>query len=152
MDLVCCATAINAAYRVFAAARVRNVEIWGPASAAGFSTVSLSLPGSVYVGGESKTISDSSLGADRPAHVSVRPPVGSLAYNWFNDGAAEVCMQIACPQNSIIDLQIEYVMRNSEGAVAVTAAVAAATTGRIYARSLNNGGGNNIVPVSLTYI
>lgn len=152
LDMFCVATAVNAAYRIFAAARIRRVEMWGPAAASSFATVSISLPGSVYVGGESKTISDSTLGPDRPAHICVQPPVGSLAYNWMNDGAADVVMNISCPLNTIIDVDIEYVMRNSEVQVAVTGAVAGATVGRVYSRTLNSGGLANFIPVALIYI
>lgn len=146
------AVTANAAYRIFAACKLRKVEMWSPAAAGGQATCSIAFYGNVYIGGENKIISDTTLGADRPAHICAVPPKDSMAHNWFNDGAADNIMLLSCPGNTIIDIDMELVIRNAEASFAVTGAVAAATVGKCYVRALDSTSGAGIIPVSLATI
>ncbi len=152
LDLYCCATAANAAARVFAAARLNSVEIWSPAAAAGVATASITFLGNQYVGAENRIFSDTTLGTSRPLHLMVRPPSGSMGAMWFNDTATASIMAISCPANTIIDIDISLVLRNSENVNNVTGAVAGATVGRFYVRALDSTSGSGILPQSLTTI
>ena len=148
------ATAANAAYRVMSAARVRSVEIWGPAAAAGVATVAIEWSGTPgNFTGPKKLITDTTLGSSRPAHVYTRAPKQSVADMWFSDAATGGgIIVIDAPQDAIIDVTVDFVVRNSEGAVAVTAALAAATVGKMYVRRLDSSTSSLIVPVSMDTI
>ncbi len=153
LDLFCMATGVAAAYRVFASARVKSIEIWGPAAAAGLATVSVTWVGSGNFAGPRQNISDSTLGSARPAHVKSKAPGGSVAGMWFADtSTGGNIIVLDGPASSVVDIVIEFTVRNDEGAVAVTAAVAAATVGRVYCRKLDSTGGALLVPVALDTI
>ena len=154
LDLFCMATAANAAYRVMSAARVRSVEIWGPAAAAGVATVAIEWSGTPgNFTGPKQLITDTTLGSSRPAHVYARAPKQSVADMWFSDAATGgAILVIDAPQDAIIDVTVDFVVRNSEGAVAVTAALAAATVGKMYVRRLDSSTSSLLVPISMDTI
>ncbi len=152
LDLYCMATAANAAARIFAAARLKKVEIWSPSAAAAVASASITFLGNQYVGAENKLYSDTTMGTDRPLHIVVTPPVGSLGAMWFNDTAVDPVMAISCPANTIIDIHMDVVLRNTENVRLVTGALAGATVGRVYVRALDSTSGSGVIPVSLTTI
>jgi len=127
--------------------------MWAPAAAGGANTVSVCWIGSGNFSGPKALISDTTLGSALPAYVKTKPPVGSVAASWFADGSSGgAVIQLNYPTNTIIDLDCEYVLRNDEPQIAVTAAVAAATAGRMYVRRLDSTSTTTLVPVSLTVI
>ncbi len=153
LDLVCMAVLAGQVNRVFAAARVRSVELWAPAAAAGIATVSVDWTGTGNFSGPRQLIADTSLGTTMPAHVFSRPPSNSLASMWFIDGSTGgTLFTLNLPANSVVDVVIDYVVRNSEGAQACTAAVAGATPGRMYVRRLDSTGGSLLIPVLMNTI
>ena len=148
------ATAANAAHRVMAAARVRSIEVWAPAAAAGVATVAVEwsgVPGNFT--GPKQLITDTTLGSSRPAHVRTRAPENSVASMWFSDAATGgAIIVLDAPQEAIIDIKVDFIVRNSEGAVAVTAAVAAATVGKMYVRRLDSSTTSLLVPIAMDTI
>ena len=154
LDLFCMATAANAAYRVMAAARVRSIEVWAPAAAAGVATVAVEWSGTPgNMTGPKQLITDTTLGSARPAHVKTRAPRDSIAAMWFFDGATGgAIIVLDSPQEAIIDFTCEFIVRNSEGAVAVTAALAAATVGKMYVRRLDSTSSSLLVPIAMDTI
>jgi len=157
-DLVCTATAANAAYQMMSGVRIKRVQIWGP-MAANLVPVTVSCEWSpnatLLIGQPSRIMSDTSMGAMRAAYVSTKPPTGSLASMWqsYNGGAGSaVLFKLAFPANSVVDVDFEFVLQNGETPTSVTAAVAAATVGAVYVRALDSNGSVLLIPVSYATI
>ncbi len=152
LDLICMATAANAACCVFAAGRLRKVEIWAPGTVGATTSATITYLGSVNFGSANQLMSDSTMGADRPLHLCTKPPKGSLSDAWFIDAAGDNLFSVVLPAGAIVDIEVEYVLRNSENVRAVTAAVVGATVGRVYIRALDSAGGASLIPVGAVTI
>lgn len=153
LDMFCVATSGIAAYRVFAAAKVKSIEMWAPAQAGNVTTVSIQWLGTGPISGPKSTVSDTTLGATRPAHVHSLAPKDAVASMWFADSSTGgTLFLLTGPQNTVVDIVISLTLRNDEAAVAVSAAVAAATTGRVYCRRMDSVSASILVPVSLDTI
>lgn len=152
LDLICMATAANAACCVFAAGRLRKVEIWAPGTVGATTSATITYLGSVNFGSANQLMSDSTMGADRPLHLCTKPPKGSLSDAWFIDAAGDNLFSVVLPAGAIVDVEVEYVLRNSENVRAVTAAVVGATVGRVYIRALDSAGGASLIPVGAVTI
>jgi hypothetical protein len=146
------ATAANAAYGLFEAFRIRCVEMWAPPSSTGAATtVAIEEgPAGSALGNPSRRISDVTMGQSRPAHVRWVPQRDTLLANWITAATSNLLL-FTGPTGTTIDIHLSYTLRDNLGS-AVSAAVAGATTGQVYVRSLNSNGGNNIVPVSYSTI
>ena len=72
---------------------------------------------------------------------------------WFSDAATGgAIIVLDAPQEAIIDIKVDFIVRSSEGAVAVTAAVAAATVGKMYVRRLDSSSTSLLVPIAMDTI
>lgn len=150
-DLVAMAATATSAFGVYNSVRLRGIEIWGPmASDLKPVTVSVEYDGG-NVGSPRVLFSDTSMGAMLCAHVKTRPPVRSLSSFWLTSGGTTL-FRLTAPANSVIDVDLDFVLQDGSGAQAVGAAVAGATAGVVYVRSLNSNGLANIPPLSFPTI
>ncbi len=153
MDLWCMATSTTAAYRVMAAVKIKSIECWAPAAAGASQTVDLEWVGSGTFASSRQNISDTTLGTSRPAHIYCKPPKDSIAEMWITDGStAGNLFNIAGPADTIVEVKLQFVIRNSEASTAVGAAVAAATVGRLYCRRLDSNNASIMIPISMDTI
>ncbi len=128
--------------------RLLKVEVWSPPAAQGAAaTVSVE-----WLSTQSPSIeaSDTTLSVAHNAHVSTRPPIGSLASFWQNMDATNNLFVLICPINSVVDVTFELVQFDRNTAAATQAALATVVVGRMYFLALDNNLGSNIlIPVSL---
>jgi hypothetical protein len=140
LDLFAVAVSATASNRLCSGVKLRRIRVWGPpASTLVPVTVSIeynSDPASGF-GAPDKLKSDTSMGADRCAYVSYRPPQGCVAAMWQGPAAVTRLFQLSCPLNSIVEVDLTMVMQNGETPVATAAIVAGATIGTVFVRGLD---------------
>lgn len=131
--------------------RIRKIEMWGPmASDLIPVTVSTEWAGTtIGLMGKSSIQSDTSMGAERPAHLVSRPPAGSQIAQWFACQGGNTVVTLNGPVNTIIDLSLDFVVRDDGTATAVATVPAGATVGATYVRALDTSGGAVIKPTSV---
>jgi len=154
-DLWCVAATTTSAYGLASHARLRKIEMWGPmASDLVPVTVQVDWTGSTTVGGSGRSnrVSDTSMGASEPAHLASKPPPNSQVFQWFDVSSGFQICTLAYPAGAIIDVTYDLVVRDDGSAQAVQGAVAGATVGANYVRSLDSVTGSNLPPVSLATI
>ena len=140
LDLLVMATTTTAVNRLCSAVRLTQVEVWGP-MAADLVPVTVSVEyntdAATGISGSNKLRSDTSMGADRCAHVRYRPPMGTVASFWQGVSSSQRLFLLSCPANSIVDIQLTLVLQNGEAATAAANAAVAATVGTVYCRGLD---------------
>ncbi len=155
LDLMCVATAANAAYGIPVSVKLRKIEMWAPPSSTG-AAVTVSIEDAaegVGIAAPSRVASDTTMGMTRPAHVLWRPSMQSVLSKWIdNSGGLAQLLLLTGPTGTTIDVHLSWTLQDGETPAAVAAVVAGATVGRLYVRSLNSSGGNNIAPVSFPTI
>lgn len=155
LDLLCVATGATAAYRMPVAFRLRKIEAWSPPASDGAAVI-LAIEDSAQDGpftAPSRRIEDVTMGQSRPAHVTWKPQADSLLSKWLDDGGgAGGLIELTGPTGTTFDVHLSWVLQDGETPVAVAAALAGATVGQLYIRSLNSSGSNNIPPVSFSTI
>ncbi len=119
LNLLFTAGSASAAYRQISAIRLTRVLMWGVADTTPdeLSPISIS-----WLGDRSPDVSHNAYGnAMNPAHLSLEPPVGSLAGCWSVGGAHETEQMfiINAVKDTVIDLCVEVVY--NEGACTVLA-------------------------------
>ena len=141
LDMLAVATTATTATRLCASMRLRKVSLWGPpASTLVPVTVALEFntgAAATGLGSPSTLRSDTSVGATEPAHVVGRPPANGLAGMWFAGGGTTQLMLITGPINTIVDVEVQYVLQNGEAPVALAAAPVGATAGEVFVRALD---------------
>lgn len=128
----------NTASRLFAAVKLRSVEIWAaPATNAGSSTLTASCEW-LGVNAPSTIQSDSSLGIARPLYVKAIPPPDASNRWWSLTGSneAEVLFKLIVPGNAIVDIVISARLFELE-TVAGGDAPAGAVAGTLYENYLD---------------
>jgi len=157
LDLLCLATAANAAYEVASSVKLRKIEMWAPPASTGASVrLAIEDLGTTSTpGGPSRVKEDISMGTARPAHVIWTPAPGSVQSMWQSQQAIRL-VELTFTIGTVIDLHISQILQDGETPVAVGNAVAAATVGQLYLRSLDNdtgrGGANVLQPVDFPFI
>lgn len=102
--------------------RVKRITIHTPpASTGNYSSCGVRWIG-VY--GEHVLVSDTSINISRPAFITSTPPANSLASFWRTTSDSDGFMALSVPQNSIIDLEVEWII--FDGANNVTSFLASA--------------------------
>lgn len=151
LDLMCMATAANAAYRRIFAFKLSRVELWAPPGTTVPASCSLTWLGSFA---NLQVHADQSIGASEPAHVRVRPPAATLLADWHSGSNTDNLFVITGPAGLIIDLLFQFTLMDGLAtSTAVTGAVAGATIGQSYVRALDSTGGtNNMVPQGVVTI
>ncbi len=125
--------------------------MWGPmASDLVPVTVSCDWTGAAPQGGfgKSNRVSDTSMGSSEPAHIVTRPPPASQIAQWLGGASSTAICSLVYPLGTLIDVTLEYVIRDDASVQAVTGAVAAATVGANYVRSLDSSTATNLIPQS----
>lgn len=156
LDLLCMASAANAAYSLCDAFRIKKVRVWAP-MASNLSPVTVILEWSnqdaISFQSDATRHTDTSMGSARPAFISCKPPKGSVQGMWISTGNGFGLFKLTCPINTIVDFQVQLRVRDgTQAARAVNAAVAGATAGQVYCRSLDSTTSNLLVPVALSTI
>jgi len=154
-DLWCVAATTTSAYQLAQFVRVKKIEMWGPmASDLVPVTVSCDWTGSNSPGffGKSNRVSDTSMGSAECAHISTRPPTGSQVAEFLPASNSATVCSLVYPLGAIIDITYDLVVRDDAAAQSVTGAVAGATVGANYIRSLDSPTATNLVPVSYSTI
>lgn len=154
-DLWCVAVNTTSAVQLAEYVRVRKIEMWGPmASSLSPVTVTIDWVGSTTAGtfGKSTRISDTSIGSSEPAHVKSRPPEDSQISEWLSAANTAVICSLTYPIGTIIDLTYDIVIRDDASTLIVTGAVAGATIGANYVRSLASSSTATLPPLAYATI
>jgi hypothetical protein len=133
--------------------KVKKVEVWCPAAAAGEASANvvwLANAANQFVpdGEKLRTV----LGTATPGYVLSRPPRKSLASDWFNPSGMPNTefLSISCPAGSIVDVTLSFRISNE---LAPTARpVSTGAIGNVYYLALDNAvaaGTHNLVPYGL---
>lgn len=149
LDLICLAATTTSAYRLPRTVKLRRIEAWAPPASDG-AAVTLSVEDVLSVGGisaPSRRAEDVTMGQSRPAHVVWAPKMDSTLSKWLSNLSASALV-LNGPSGTTFDVSFSYILQDGETPTAVVAAVAGATVGALYIRSLNSSGSNNIPPVS----
>ncbi len=139
-------TVANTTLRYLATSvRVHRVSVWSPPASQG-AAATCTLEWKTFQGDEYKEVSDSTLSVSRPAHISTKPPPGSLA--WLPMGvSSSTCFDLTAPVGSIIDVQCTHVL-NDTAVAGSSYAVGAGSLGVVYYLPLD-GGTDVYLPVGL---
>lgn len=139
-DLLFVATSATTGSQLAYTVRLRKVEVWAP-MASDLVPVTTSLewylrnPGTQ---GNSRIVSDTSMGANSPAHIVCRPPRTTLEGYWQDSTSTDVAFKLVVPLNAVIDVHFAFTLREDGSASSVTTAPSGATTGATYCRALNS--------------
>jgi len=148
--LVVIGTAVNsAATQLFDAVKIRKVCIWAGQNPSGTGspvTVSCSWSGSIAgIMGDQKVDSDTSIGADRVAYISSKPPKNSQAAQWQSTDTAGIgtntIFQLNLPLGAVIDLHLNLRCTFTTRASANTITLAAVVVSQLYYLALDNTAG-----------
>jgi hypothetical protein len=104
------------------------------------------------VGGKRLRRQDTSISPSIPAYVSLVPGPESLASMWISDGCSSSIITLDCPVLSLVDIDVEAVLRTDEAAsnFATTAGAALGTMGAL---ALAAGSGTGLLnPISMSNI
>lgn len=158
-DLMCVATGATAAFRLFDAIRLREVEIWACNAAGDASnTVEVEFLETAIIGGPGATFSDTAMGLQNIAHVCCKPPKNSRLDLWLNNatglsGNDVNLFRLAVPKGGIVDIVLEGCFYDNDATVSVTGTVSGATIGKTYCRPLDSAQNTAILlPVSWDFI
>ncbi len=153
LDLMCVAVTANSAYRLFGAVRLKSIKIWcAGVSQTQPATVSFQKFSSTTatMGANSKLYTDTVLGSASTAFVMVKFNDSEAVGQWQGVGSISTYGNITCPTGSIVDVTFSATLiEDNLSASVVTGAVAGATAGQTYVRSLDSAAGTTqLVPVS----
>lgn len=130
--------------RINAAVKLHRVTLWNPPTLSTNVPTTCSLEfqseggNGIYTGSNDFVISDTSMGADRPAHVSARPPKGSAADFWQSGNNTTNLFIITGTANIIVDIHATFVVMNNDTVVGLQNPVlVTATAGLVYCGGLD---------------
>ncbi len=139
LDLIFVASSATAGYRLLDSIRLRKIEIWASAPAAGTTVVSVEesvVNTSSLISGRSFAVTDMVVGSARSAHVVYKPTRGSYTDMWFSAGLGALStslINIIAPASSVLDLTLDYVIADGlQAPTSVSRGVAGAVTGQVY--------------------
>jgi len=147
------ATATNATgFAIAQTFRIKRIQVWSAVPAIGSATT-CSLEWTDQKSSSSllssKEMSDTSLNVSSPAYISGSPPKSSLASFW-NSAAAQQLFTLNCPANSVIDVDLQYILLDDLPQINQYNFVSGvATIGMLYYIGMD-ATTNSFVPVSLT--
>lgn len=154
LNLMVMATTATTSGRLIETIRIRKIEMWAPMASDLIpvtASVEFTTSAALQIGAKRELHSDTSMGAMRCAYVAAKPSPLSAAGQWVpSDGNTWEYMLLNCPDNTIIDLHVTMVLKNTE-ATSTGTAPTGATAGRVYYGCLT-GSSSETVPVSATVI
>jgi len=133
-------TAANTNTAIFNSFKIKRIRVWGPPAADLMPvTVQVNWDGSSATAGvsqnaASKSVTDTSVGSSRVAHVDSKPPKDSNASFWqggANIAGTRLCY-IVCPVGAIVDIHLSLRQDFDASIEQVYTSVAAGTVGEIY--------------------
>jgi hypothetical protein len=128
--------------------RLLKVEAWSPPAAQGASaTVSVE-----WLSTNSPSIehSDTTVSVSQNAHISTRPPVGSLGSFWQQIDTTFSLFTLVCPINTVVDVTLELIQLDRSTAAQTQTGLGTVVVGTMYFLALDRNRGTNIlIPVSL---
>jgi len=147
--LVATAAATTTATPIFGAFRVRRVQLWGAPASGGatpFITVSLD-----WLSNQGPSLKSERSGlAARPAHISMSPPLGSLAGFWFNTAiSSQNLFSITGPVQLITDLELEYILVDPTEASPAAVTLTNTPGIGVWGLALDGRANNNFIPVGI---
>jgi len=128
--------------------KLNFVEIWATSQSNNSSSITLRWASDSTIGNSTNEVSETSLSSAYPSHIVARPSPSMYQSFWQvegNDNTKEYFTVVASTQ-SIIDIDVSYILFDGLGSTSVT--IADATAGRIYYPSPHS----SMVPVGLTGI
>lgn len=135
LDSIFIGTGAATGYQLFAAAKIKFVEVWSVNVASSApQTVSIQFNGASGTIGDRSNATDSSMSIE-PAHVKLRPPKQSTAGFYFPTGASNL-FQLTVPGSAIVDIGVMLVSDESYS-TAIASAPAATTAGYLYSGGLD---------------
>jgi len=130
------ASSATTSFNITAVFRLRKIRMWGPVATAGVPvTVALTWENSSQdFMTPPKTMSDTSISFDRPAHLNETPPTESLAAKWHGSASTNVAVFMNYPANCIIDFLFDWVLNDDSSNYAPIAGpvLTGATAGTFY--------------------
>jgi hypothetical protein len=108
-------------FPLFAAVKVRSIEMW--AAPASNATTTVSLDVTRTIGDTSFTynqhLEDTSISNANPAHLKWTPKMGEYLYDWVTPNETASAVQILGPANTIIDVHITGIVNMRPGVASV---------------------------------
>jgi hypothetical protein len=149
-DLWCTAATSTTAYQLASHFRLRRIRIWSPNLSANATTqIYLDWAGSTAgVFGKSNRVAATTINPDQPAYLDTRPPPDSQIAGWMaaSGGAVTIC-NVQLVASSVMEITIDFVLRDDGSAQNVTAAVSGAVAGVNYIRRADSTSLNLLVPI-----
>lgn len=149
-DLWCVAGTSTTAYQLASHFRLRRIRIWNPnQSVSATINTYLDWTGSTAgVFGKSNRVACTSVNPELPAYIDSKPPPDSQIAGWMaaSGGAVSIC-RFTCFTAAVVEITIDFVLRDDGSQQSVTAAVAGATAGVNYIRRLDSDTGATLIPV-----
>jgi len=132
----CFAISATASNLITPLIRILKICMWGPVATAG-TTVTTSLTWvNMAEDFESppKTLSDTSVSFDRPAHLSSKPPRGSLSEKWHGSTLTDQVLLLGFPTACVVDFHLEFMLMDNVSTFAAIngPTLVGALTGQIY--------------------
>lgn len=132
---------------VFSCVRIKKVQIWGPAAAAGgHADISVRwATGGNNVVDDVKT--NTTISTANSCYYESTPPPNTFSSMWWDSAAAAtVLFDISCPANAIVDVMLEGRLRNSIAQPTTTVVVVAKTVGTLFYGYLDGPATANFFP------
>lgn len=128
--------------------RLISVDAWSPPATQGAAaTVSVEW---LSTNSPSIEVSDTTVSVSQNAHISSRPPKGSLASFWQQIATTFSLFTLVCPVNTIVDVAMELIQFDQAAVAATQTGLTTAVLGEMYYLALDRNRGTNIlIPVSL---
>jgi hypothetical protein len=153
-DLIQVAATTTTAYTIIDTFRIKRVTMWGPmASDLVPVTVSLEWVDAVTQLDSNRALhSDTSMGSNRCAFISCKPPKMTTSVMWQGDSTNPAFI-LNGPVNTIVDVTLQFTIINNlngdDNPVAIT--VAGAAVGQVYMGRLDGPTTGLLVPVSALF-
>jgi len=108
-------------YPLFAAVKVRSIEMWAAPSSNAPTTVALDVTRTI---GDTtyqyeKHYEDTSISNANPAHLRWSPKPGEYLYNWIANTEASSAVQLIAPSSTIIEVHVVGIVKMSPGVASV---------------------------------
>lgn len=141
------ATSATSAQPIFDAVRVNSIEMWalvGTGNAPTTVSITPAQTGNPGPGISGKTVSDTSMGTARSAHIKWRPDPASLQGMWLSVENDSDFITINCPIGTVIDVSC-MLRLNSSVSPAPALVVAGAIAGATYYMALDADSGSSLL-------
>lgn len=129
------------AYRVTQHYRIKSFEFWAPPSSTGapVTTYFQWVANATAISDQSRILTDTSLGSDRPGYIKAVPPRNTSHANWQTASSMTVC-DFTVVAGTIIDLDIEFALADAYSpAIATTTVPVTGAVNQLCCKALDGG-------------